>query len=78
VDPTTGNGGGMDPTTGNDDALYQARWPFLFRKIINRGGLINSTASVNSINRDGCLMLTAMVMATINCDLSSKAVAKTV
>jgi hypothetical protein len=56
TDLATGSCGGADPTTGNGDAWYRARWAtrpnglFLFHEIINQGGLLNSTASVNSVN----------------------------
>jgi hypothetical protein len=49
---------------------------FLFREIINQGGLYNSIASVNRLTK--AVLVIASVKATINHDLSSEAVAKTV
>jgi hypothetical protein len=48
---------------------------FLFREIINQGGLYNSTASVNRLTE--AVLVIASVKTMINHDLLSEAVAKT-
>jgi hypothetical protein len=67
MDLATGGCGGVDLATSSRGARDRARWAtglsglFLFLEIIYGGGLLNSTTSVNSINRDGCLTPLASV-----------------
>jgi hypothetical protein len=49
MDPTTGGCGSVDLATSSGNAQDQARWAFLFPKIIYEGGLLNSTASVKRL-----------------------------